>query len=57
MLNGAEGMNGMLSQVMGAGVASVSMFKDLFDRDNDGAGEAGDGVAPLDAAKERQKRG
>jgi uncharacterized membrane protein YqiK len=30
VLNGAEGMNGMLSQVMGAGVAGISMFRDLL---------------------------
>jgi uncharacterized membrane protein YqiK len=30
VLNGAEGMKGMLGQVMGAGVAGVSMFRDMF---------------------------
>jgi hypothetical protein len=30
VLNGAEGMNGMLTQVMGAGVAGLTMFRDLL---------------------------
>lgn len=30
VLNGAEGTNGMLTQVMGAGIAGVSMFRDLL---------------------------
>jgi uncharacterized membrane protein YqiK len=30
VLNGAEGMNNMLSQVMGAGIAGISMFRGLL---------------------------
>jgi uncharacterized membrane protein YqiK len=47
VLNGAEGMKGMLGQVMGAGVAGVSMFRDLFatnggDRANGAKAEGSD---------------
>jgi flotillin len=37
VLNGAEGMSGMLQQVMGAGVAGVSMFRGLFDTHTNGS--------------------
>jgi uncharacterized membrane protein YqiK len=44
VLNGAEGMNGMLSQVMGAGIAGISMFRDLL---GSGSGNgAGGGKKP-----------
>ena len=58
VLNGAEGMNGMLSQVMGAGVAGVSMFRDLFARGNgaDGAAASKERVTPIDTPKERPER-
>jgi len=49
VLNGAEGMNGMLSQVMGAGMAGVSMFRQLF------AAESGNGK-PASAPARRQSR-
>ena len=55
VLNGAEGMNGMLSQVMGAGVAGVSMFKDLFARGN-GSDGAGAKAAPIDTPKDHPAR-
>jgi uncharacterized membrane protein YqiK len=42
VLNGAEGMKGMLGQVMGAGVAGVSMFRDMFKTNGAGTAE-GDG--------------
>jgi uncharacterized membrane protein YqiK len=42
VLNGAEGMKGMLGQVMGAGVAGISMFRDLF-AENGAATENGAG--------------
>ena len=46
VLNGAEGMNGMLTQVMGAGIAGVSMFKNLL------GGEApGNSAASTDDGK------
>jgi hypothetical protein len=37
VLNGAEGMSGMLQQVMGAGVAGVSMFRGIFDPHQNGS--------------------
>jgi uncharacterized membrane protein YqiK len=46
VLNGAEGMNGMLSQLLGAGVTATSLFRDLFDN---GAG-SGQKAKPAVAA-------
>jgi len=40
VLNGAQGMSGMLGEVMGAGLAGASMFRDLFDRDGNGTEKA-----------------
>jgi uncharacterized membrane protein YqiK len=40
VLNGAEGMKGMLGQVMGAGVAGISMFRDLFKTNGTTASQA-----------------
>jgi uncharacterized membrane protein YqiK len=45
VLNGAEGMNGMLSQVMGAGVAGISMFRELLGRERRPSGN--DGARPV----------
>jgi hypothetical protein len=42
-------MTGMLSQVMGAGVASVSVFKNLF------RNGAGDGASPDRAAPAKDR--
>jgi flotillin len=50
VLNGAEGMNGMLSQVMGAGIAGISMFKDLLASDTP-AQETGNGATAPDGSK------
>jgi hypothetical protein len=40
VLNGAEGMKGMLGQVMGAGVAGISMFRDIFKTNGTASAEA-----------------
>jgi uncharacterized membrane protein YqiK len=48
VLNGAEGMNGMLNQMLGAGVTATSLFRDLF------SGRNGDktGSSDLEAARD-----
>jgi flotillin len=46
VLNGAEGMNGMLTQVMGAGMAGVSMFRDLLGHRTPDANGTPDEPAP-----------
>jgi uncharacterized membrane protein YqiK len=51
VLNGAEGMKGMLGQVMGAGVAGVSMFRDLFAENSAIASENGAGREEEGAAE------
>jgi hypothetical protein len=57
VLNGAEGMSGMLSQVMGAGVAGVSMFRDLLadraERTNGGDESRASRVASRDPGEPR----
>jgi uncharacterized membrane protein YqiK len=44
VLNGAEGMNGMLTQVMGAGVGAVSLFRDLLGSRGSGGNGQGNGA-------------
>jgi flotillin len=51
VLNGAEGMKGMLGQVMGAGVAGVSMFRDLFAADGSASTNGGERGGRLDGGE------
>jgi flotillin len=52
VLNGAQGVNGILNEVMGAGISAISLFSDLLGRDGRRAGRReGTRATPADSAE------